>query len=135
MGLLAPKISLPARQRTREEGSLLVAVTVFGLLAMAVWALAFRATLDCIRVERFSVVRTERAETVARALATGVALLRTGEPPSDDYSCIVSLDDVEEEFFCTLLFESSEVAERWEITATVSTVEELTALPNVPESF
>ncbi|MCE9635996.1 MAG: hypothetical protein K8T90_09840 [Planctomycetes bacterium] len=78
------------RSRRRERGHLLVWTAVFAILSMAYWALAFRATGDCIRAERATTLRLSRDAGASRALAVSVALLRTGTPPLSPYSCVVA---------------------------------------------
>jgi len=101
---------------------------------MALWALAFRATLDCLRVDRFVVARQRRDNSVTRALAAA-GLLRTGHPPSRRYSCIFSLPYGEEVYKCTVRYLRAGDNDTWDLESTESTEAELMNLPDAPEEF
>jgi len=121
--------------RRGERGAVLLIVTVLGLLAMAVWGLAWRATHDAIRVEGFVVQRDARARSVLPALAHGIALLRLGHPPTDPYECIDTVADGAETHACTLVFTSQGSSETWRVDARLATEEEQSELPPMPATF
>ena len=121
--------------KERERGSVLVATAIIAMLAMAVWAIAFRATLDSIRVERFFVNRHERDSSVTRALAAATGLLQTGHPPTDPYSCIVTVVDGEVTYDCTVSYTKVGNPDTWFIESRPSTESELATLPPAPSTF
>ena len=70
------------RGRRRERGHLMLWAAVFGVVAMAYWALAFRATGDCIRAERAALLRVKRDE--AAWDAAGIAACEGATPLRDN---------------------------------------------------
>ena len=120
-------------RRRGERGHLLVWVTVFGIFAMAYWALAFRATGDCIRMERASILRQTRDQGIARALAASIALLRTGTPGVSPYDCVVTPSDASA---CVATFtESLATPGEWTVEVRAATDEETSSLPTAPARF
>ena len=117
-----------------ERGHALILTTILGIMALAAWAMAFLTTRDLVRVEKSVAQRALRDESVTRAMATGVKLLRTGTPEADTYACIVNLPAAEGEHNCTLRFDKQE-GERWSVEAYMSTEDELVSLPPVPSTF
>ena len=123
-----------------ERGHTVLIATVLGIVAFSAWALAFLTTRDLVRTEKLIELRNERDQSVTRALARGIYLMRTGFPPSEPYECIVGVGeaaDAESPLYeCTVRFEREPGDdERWTVTATRSTEEELGILPEAPERF
>lgn len=118
-----------------ERGSALLLVAVLGFLTMALWATAYRATHDSIRGEAFAVKRAERGFTVAEAAARGVALLRTGEPPSQRYACVVTIRYEDEDHACVVSYTPSAGQDTWLVEARPALDGEIRALPDMPITF
>ena len=118
-----------------ERGFILVAVSVMGLLMMAIWAVAYRSTADLIRVEALHVERDARDVSVTRALAAALALLETGEPPSDPYACLFTITEGAATYTCTGTYASVVYPDTWTVTATLSTDDEIATLPAAPATF
>ncbi len=121
--------------RRGERGQVLLIVTVLGLLAMAAWGLAWRATHDAIRTDRVMVQRALRTASVLPALAHGAAALRGGHPPSDPFECIDTLIDGTESYDCLLLFTSQINSETWQVSCRIATPSEVSSLPTLPLAF
>ena len=119
-------------RRRRERGHLLVWAAVFGILAMAYWALAFRTTSDLIRSERAAILRAARDDGVARAAAAGIALLRTGLPPDAPYTCIVTPPGGRA---CRVVFVETGEPDEWTVTAEPATDDDVVAWPAAPATF
>ena len=124
-----------ARPKRAERGQVLLVVAVMGLLAMAAWGLAWRATHDAIRVERVVVKRAARSASVLPALAHGVARLRGGHPPTDPYECIETVIDGADTWNCVLLFTSQVNSQTWEVSSRLATPQEVANLPQLPPAF
>lgn len=120
------------RRRRGEKGHVLLWTAVFGIMAMAYWALAFRVTGDCIRVERTATLRAARDASPARALAAGIGLLRTGTPPETPYECALTPAGG---FVCVVRFELTNVSGQWRVGARVATPEESSFYPAAPAGF
>ena len=125
----------PVRRRRGESGSALLAVAVMGLLAMGVFALAWRSTHDAIRVERFTVLVERRAASVQTAVAQGVDLLQTGLPPTDPYLCVATIVQADQTYACTVMFSQAAPTGPWSIESWPATVDEQATLPALPVSF
>jgi hypothetical protein len=133
----ASAASVPRRAPPRrgERGQVLLIVTALGLLAMAAWGLAWRATHDAIRTERVVVQRAQRTASVLPALAHGAAALRGGHPPSDPYECLDTIVDGTDSWDCRLLFTSQGSAETWVVSCRLATPAEAASLPALPVAF
>ena len=128
-------VALTAKDRRREAGHTLTVVAVMVVLAMAVWMLAWRATHDAIRIERFAVLRETRGHRVAEAAARFAAVLRTGRPPEDPYACKVTTDWQGEAKACVVEASSEGDADHWQVAARMATELESSTLDELPPSF
>jgi len=132
---------------TGSRGHALLLATLLAVVAFSAWALAFQTTRDLVHTEEVLAARVRRDDTVTRALARGLRLMRTGLPPSAGYACIVAdpeadADDDDGGVFdvarvgaCTLTFERDLDGAQWTLTAEPSTEEEFGMLPDVPTTF
>jgi hypothetical protein len=118
-----------------ERGQVLLIAAVLGLLAMGLWMLAWRSTHDAIRLERIAVQRHLRADTAQRALAQGLALLRTGRPPFDDYSCQTTIASDTGDHVCAVTYISEGSEDDWSVEARLATESEQANLPTMPSTF
>ena len=74
------------------SGHVLLGTMVFLVLAMILWLAVFGQMAGYGRLEKASRIRQDRATQSMRALAWGLALLESGLPPTDPYSCLVTPD-------------------------------------------
>ena len=123
------------RSQRGEGGYVILYVTILGLLAMGLWGLAWRATHDTIRTEKFEVRRAVRSEGVAAALAEGLLLLETGRPPSDPFQCVKTVANGTDSYACTLTYTSQGDQDHWEVTSRIATPDELQNLSPAPGTF
>src|SRR5690606_14670902 len=103
--MLRPPTPPPRPDARRQRGFVLVTVSVMGALLMALWLIAWQATHDGLRAERFDLARERRDVALVRALAAGLHLLETGEPPSDPYACLYTVVDGADTHEVTLTYE------------------------------
>ncbi len=124
-----------AKARRGERGLILVYVSVLGFLMMLVWSLSWRATHDAIRVERSLTWRDTHDTSVTRAAAIGLELLETGFPPTEDYTCIVTIVDGADVYEC--LLEYSIVTWPWRrgLDVRLATDAEVAIYPAAPVTF
>ena len=76
----------------RQSGHALVGTMASLVLMMLLSMAAFEHLSGYLRVEKACQVRHDRATGQTQALAWGLALLETGVPPSNPYSCRVTPD-------------------------------------------
>ena len=107
---------------------------VLGMIAFAVWALAYRATRDGIRAETVIVERERRDDGVTQALAEAIALLGTGTPASSPVSYIFVVGAPPDETSCTVIYTNT-ASKLWGIESRVATQAEIGTLPDAPASF
>lgn len=82
-----PMRSLPSPR----HGYALMQVLVFGVLFLVLLGVAYRQTASVLRVETVRVQQAQRDQGSVAAVALGLDLLETGLPPSDPYSCTVTV--------------------------------------------
>jgi hypothetical protein len=122
-------------RRRREQGSVLMIVTVMGLLSMAFFGLAWRGTHDDIRLERRERLCDTRTRSLYPALADMLDLLRSGRPPTDPYECLVTIVDGADEWQIAATFSSDGDQDHWHVDCRLATSEQLAGLPAAPTSF
>lgn len=118
-----------------ERGHVMLLATILGVVAFSAWALAFLTTRDLIRTERLIRVRSERDDSVTRALAQGLRLLRTDMPPYEPYACVMKIAGEKDSYACTVTFQMEGTKRTWSVTAGRSTEEEMGTLPPAPQTF
>ena len=118
-----------------QRGYVLLYSAVLGLLAMGMWALAWRAVHDTIRTEKFEVSRSVRSESVVQALALGIGLLETGRPPTDPYACIFTVSGPSTTYDCTVSYTSLGDQDNWQVESWKATDAEKASLPVAPATF
>jgi hypothetical protein len=77
---------------TRRRGHVLLGTITFLILAMLAWMVAFSSLSSSVRSARLFLLRQDRDHGAVRALAWGLALLETGNPPTSPYSCRATVD-------------------------------------------
>jgi hypothetical protein len=120
------------RPRLNPRGFALPAVMLFLLFAFGAWAVFFRSSGSIIRVEQARVLRESRSQWSAPAGATALRLLQTGNPPSDPYSCKVTLTQDAETRYLLLTFEKVGPA-RWNFVVAPTDADD--ASPDAPATF
>ena len=80
------------RVTSSRSGYALMLVLVFIVLFLALFGVAYRQTAAALRIESVRSQATQRDEGSLHALARALALLETGNPPSDPYVCGVTID-------------------------------------------
>lgn len=78
--------------RSRRCGHVLLGTTAFLALAMLAWLAAFSTITSNLRTAKIFMVREDREHGAIRALAWGLALLETGTPSENPYSCRAEVD-------------------------------------------
>ena len=78
--------------RTRRSGYAMLLVLVFSVLLLSLYSLAYRSMAGALRIETARALENQRDEGSIRAAARAVALLETGAPPTDPYTCGVAID-------------------------------------------
>ena len=116
--------------RARRSGHALVGTMGFVTLAMFFWLVAFTQTDGQLRLGKSSQVRQDYSVGEARALAWAAALLETGAPPTNPYSCRMSPDLTR-----TLVATFKKTGEReYEISIRNAQPED-SSLPTAPSKF
>jgi hypothetical protein len=121
--------------RRRERGLVLVYVSVLGFLMLMVWTLSYRATLDTIRVERSLVLRSTHDASVTRAAAVALELLETDLPPTEIYTCIVTITDGSDVYACLVEYSPVIYPTSWDVDVRLATADEIATYPAAPSSF
>ena len=78
--------------RSHRRGHVLLGTMAFLALAMLAWVAAFSALSSNLRTAKVLMIRQDREHGAIRALAWGLALLETGTPSENPYSCRVDVD-------------------------------------------
>ena len=121
--------------RQRQCGHALTVVSVMGVLVMGCLCMGFLRTHNAVRLEAWADRRLVRTTQLIPALAAGVALLRSGSPPSDPYECVVSPSGTAPVAPSVLYFSAGTDPDTWQVTARVASQVELQMLPPLPASF
>ena len=77
-----------------RRGYALVQVVVFVVVFLMMLGIAYRQIASVLRVETVRVQQSQRDQGSVVAVACGLTLLETGLPPSDPYTCLVSVNTV-----------------------------------------
>ena len=117
------------RDPRSSSGHALVGTMGFLILAMFLWAAAFAHATSCVRTLKACQLRAE-ADRPTRTLAWGLALLETGLPPADPYSCRVQPDGNSE---FVLTFQET-LPLQYAVTVRPATTSDA-SLPQAPASF
>lgn len=97
-----------------RRGFAMMLVLVFIVLFLAMLGVACRQTASALRIESVRTLQIERDQGSMHAVAKGLALLETGLPPTDPYSCAVEIDTPTGLRSFTVTF-TSEGAGNWEV--------------------
>jgi hypothetical protein len=120
--------------RSGERGLALVLTAVLGIIAMALWILTYRTTMDGIRAETRVIDREARDTTVTRALAAALALLRTGPPSATDVSYLFTVVNGAETTICTVTYTNTG-GDAWDVDARIATEDDIDTFDDAPPDF
>ena len=104
------------RTGTPRRGYAMVMALVFIALLLSIYSVAYRQVGAALRIETARILLRQRDEGSVQALARGLALLETGLPPQNPYTCAVTFDTSTGERSFTVTF-SSAVANNWSVHA------------------
>ncbi|GJM22990.1 MAG: hypothetical protein DHS20C15_29050 [Planctomycetota bacterium] len=93
------------RHQQREQGSFVVLVSVIGLLSMAFWMSAYRATHDALRMESQLQRAARHAAFVDEGLRLASSALEHAEPPRDHFRCLWFVKSDLESGWLTAIYE------------------------------
>jgi hypothetical protein len=114
------------------RGTALIGVMGFLVLMMLLWTAVLGNLSGYVRVAKATQLRQDNATGQKRALAWGLTLLETGEPPQNPYSCRVAPDADPNRIFVIKFQEGHP----WQYTVTVRPAEAADAsLPMAPATF
>jgi len=94
----------------------MVLVLVFIALMLTFYGVAYRHVAAAVRIETARTLQQQLAEGSVHAIARGLALLQTGLPPQDPYTCATTIDTSTGERSFTVSF-SSESDGTWTVHA------------------
>lgn len=118
--------------RRGRAGVALLLTAILGIGLLGGWFLAWSATHDAIRGERFLVQRAERGAGVQQALAQAVLLLETGTPWTSPFECIATVPASPEAYVCHVTY-TQQAALEWSVEVREATdAEALTGTPMPP---
>jgi hypothetical protein len=80
------------KTRPTRRGYAMVLVLVFIATLLCLYSVAYRQVAAALRIEKARVLQRHRDEGRIHALARGLKLLETGLPPSDAYTCGVTIE-------------------------------------------
>jgi Fibronectin type III domain len=122
----------PADLRVARRGYALPAVLLFVLFAFGAWAVLFHSCGSVLRVEEARTLRQSRAYWSAPAMAQGLRLLQTGDPPADPYACKLALtQDGQTKYFRLTYAKIAPI--RWTVTASITDADDTN--PDAPATF
>jgi hypothetical protein len=119
-------------RKPSRAGYALTLVLVFLVLFLSLAGLAYQQTGAVVRAEAVHAQQIQRDEGSIHALARGLALLETGFPPSNPYSCIVRITTSTGTFNYTVSFSSSG-NNTWTVSSAPTTPADLS--PPMPSTF
>lgn len=76
------------RPGSQRGGYAMALALLFIVLFFGLWGVAYRQTAAALRAASAQSQRVVRDEGSTQALARGLTLLETGQPPSDPYACL-----------------------------------------------
>lgn len=116
--------------RPHRSGHVLLGTMTFLVLAMLAWVMTFSAVNANLRTAKAFVVRQDREHGALRALAWGLALIETGTPTENPYSCRAAVD-TDKTYVITFTLASPTEAT---VSVRPTTADDAT-LPWAPEEF
>jgi hypothetical protein len=119
-------------RRHRPRGYVLPAAMLFLAIAFGMWAILHRSAATAIRFEQARVLRHGRNAFAAPAIAAGLRLLETGDPPGDPYACKLPITVDDQTRYFRLTYEQVSSG-RWTVHAMPTTVDD--AADDAPASF
>lgn len=74
-----------------RSGYAMILVMVFVMLLLGLWSVAYRQLGSAVRLRAVGVQQLQRDEGCMQAAARGLALLETGTPATDPYTCVTTV--------------------------------------------
>ena len=112
--------------RSRHRGGFaLLTVMFFLAFAFGAWAVFYHSSAAALRLEEARSKRDTRTTWTAPAIAQGLRLLQTGNPPSDPYSCKMAIASDSETHYILLTYNQISLG-RYTIAATPTTADDPT---------
>jgi hypothetical protein len=102
--------------RSNRQGYAMLLVLAFAMLFFSLLAMACSQLSSSILAETARIQQTQRDEGSVRAVGRALALLETGYPPTNPYSCGVSIDTSTGTRPFTVTFVLNE-PQNWSVTA------------------
>ncbi len=115
-----------------RHGFALMTVLFFLAFAFGAWAIFYHSSASALRLQEARAMRDTRTTWTAPAIAAGLRLLQTGNPPSDPYSCKVTIASDSETHYILLTFDQITLG-RYTLTASPTTADDPTH--SAPSTF
>lgn len=132
----ADQVDQAGAAKRLQSGHALLLSAMLGVMAFALWMVAFRATQDALGMAAGARDREVRQVTLTEAMTRAGHLLETGEPPESGYRCIARQRVAEGDWEAIVLqFARSGGRDRWEVEARFASSREVATLPPAPVSF
>ena len=120
------------KKLSQYHGHALFGTLIFLLIVMILWLGVARQVATCIRIEKNFQSQHSYYNSCIRALSWGLALLETGIPPSDPYSCKMQVGEDNSQIFVVTFTKIADL--NFTVTARPAELaDEL--LPSAPETF
>jgi hypothetical protein len=120
------------KQQHPRSGYAMVLVLLFLILMFSLMTLAYGRLGAALRAESVRAKKVQRDEGSTQALAQALALLETGLPPSNPYSCTTNISTSlgASPFTVTFALQSDKI---WKVESTPTAPGEI--LPAMPATF
>jgi len=120
------------RKPSRNSGHALFGTLVFLLIVMILWLGVARQVATCARIEKNFQSQQSYYDSSIRALSWGLALLETGIPPSDPYSCKMLVGQDNSQTFVVTFTKLTDL--NYTVTARPAELSD-ELLPSAPDTF
>ena len=120
------------RSARRRGGYVLPAAMLFLTVAFGMWAVLHRSAATAIRFEQARTLREGRNVFAAPAIAAGLRLLETADPPTDPYECKLPITVDGQTRYFHLAYEQIAIG-RWTVAATPTTADDVAV--DAPNTF
>ena len=120
------------RKFSGHSGHALFGTMMFLLIVMILWLGVMRQVATCTRIEKNFQSQQSYYDSCIRSLSWGLALLETGIPPSDPYSCKMQVGEDDSQTFVVTFTKISEL--NYAVEARPAGLSD-ELLPSAPETF
>ncbi len=123
-------------QKQKQSGHALLLSAIVGVLAFALWLVAFRSTNDAQGFHLGAANRQTTMEVLPSAMAKAGRLLQSGEPPKVPFHCVYKHFVAPGEWTnIHLKFDRGGGSRKWSVEATLATATDIRRYPGAPDSF